>query len=215
MLVGAEEFKDVAKEIIEISSEIKRTNTHEVFFNQCYLFSIGDGRGFSTYLSLLSRLIEGAGLCKMHPRPVREIGIEEYKDGPEPFSEAVRILESGDEENVRVVGIDISEWMDKTDNKFFKQFLRTVEKHAKEFIIVFKVPFVDKDVLESIRFSLNDLLSVRALSFPPLNQSEIKMLAQEELNRFNMSLTKTAWDCFFRTNFRGKKGRQILRHKYC
>lgn len=205
LLVGAEEFKDVAKEIIEISSEIKRTKTHEVFFNQCYLFSIGDGRGFSTYLSLLSRLIEGAGLCKMHPRPVREVGIEEYKDGPEPFSEAVRILESGDEENVRVVGIDISEWMDKTDNKFFKQFLRTVEKHAKEFIIVFKVPFVDKDVLESIRFSLNDLLSVRALSFPPLNQSEIKMLAQEELNRFNMSLTKTAWDCFFERIFEEKR----------
>ena len=196
-LVGAAEFKSLAKEIAELSPEIKRTGTYEVFLNQCYLFSIGDWRGLTTYLTLFAQLIAELGLCKMNTNPVREEKLEAFRDRIEPFEDAMRALDNGDKRSVKLLCIDISEWMDKTDNRFFKQFLRIVEKHSEEFIVVFRVPFVDKDVLARIRFSLNDLLNVRTLSFPPLNRNEIKEFAECELNRFKFSLTKTAWDCFF------------------
>ena len=53
-LVGAAEFKALAREIADVAPEIRRTGAYEVFFNRCYLFSIGDGRGLTTYLSLLA-----------------------------------------------------------------------------------------------------------------------------------------------------------------
>ena len=196
-LVGAAEFKSLAKEIAELSPEIKRAGTYEVFFNQCYLFSIGEGRGLTTYLTLLAQLIGELGLCKMNTNPVREETLGPFRDGIEPFEDAMRALGNGDKKSVKLLCIDISEWMDSTDNRFFKQFLRIVEKHSEEFIVVFRVPFVDKDVLARIRFSLNDLLNVRTISFPPLNRNEIKEFAKVELERFKFSLTKTAWDCFF------------------
>ena len=196
-LVGAAEFKALAREIADVAPEIRRTGAYEVFFNRCYLFSIGDGRGLTTYLSLLAELTAGLGLCKLAPRPVREEKLDSYREGPEPFESAMRVLSGGEKGSVKVLCIDISEWMDKTDNRCFKQFLRAVEKHAEEFLVVFKVPFVDKDILARIQFSLNDLLSVRTVSFPPLDRTEIKDFAVSELGRFNFSLSKTAWDCFF------------------
>ena len=196
-LVGAAEFKSLTKEIAELSPEIKRAGTYEVFFNQCYLFSIGEGRGLTTYLTLMAQLIGELGLCKMNTNPVREEKLGPFRDGIEPFEYAMRALGNGDKKSVKLLCIDISEWMDSTDNRFFKQFLRIVEKHSEEFIVVFRVPFVDKDILARIRFSLNDLLNVRTVSFPPLNRNEIKEFAKVELDRFKFSLTKTAWDCFF------------------
>ena len=196
-LVGAAEFRSLAKEISDIAAEIKRTGTYEVFFNQCYLFSIGEGRGLTTYLTLLAQLIGELGLCKMSANPVREEKLSPFRDEMEPFEDAMRALGKGDKKSVKLLCIDISEWMDKTDDRYFKQFLRIVEKHSEEFIVVFRVPFVDKDILAEIRFSLNDLLNVRALSFPPFNRNEIKEFAEHELDRLKFSLTKTAWDCFF------------------
>lgn len=196
-LVGAAEFKSLAKEIAELSPEIKRAGTYEVFFNQCYLFSIGEGRGLTTYLTLFAQHIGEMGLCKMNTNPVREEKLGPFRDGIEPFEDTMRALGNGDRKSVKLLCIDISEWMDNTDNRFFKQFLRIVEKHSEDFIVVFRVPFVDKDVLARIRFSINDLLNVRTISFPPLNRNEIKEFAEVELDRFKFTLTKTAWDCFF------------------
>ena len=196
-LVGAAEFRSLAKEISDIAAEIKRTGTYEVFFNQCYLFSIGEGRGLTTYLTLLAQLIGELGLCKMSANPVREEKLSPFRDEMGPFEDVMRTLGKGDKKSVKLLCIDISEWIDKTDDRYFKQFLRIVEKHSEEFIVVFRVPFVDKDILAEIRFSLNDLLNVRALSFPPFNRNEIKEFAEHELDRLKFSLTKTAWDCFF------------------
>ena len=190
-LVGATEFKALAKEIIDIADEIKSTDTYEVFTNQCYLFSIGDGCGLTTYLELFAKLVSDKKLCDMSSRPVREERLGAYRESAEPFEDANRALSNGSTKNLKVLCIDISEWMDKTDNRFFKQFLRAVEKHADEYIVVFRVPFVDKDILARIKYSLSDLLSVRAVSFPPLSQEEIKTCAEAELKRYKFSITKT------------------------
>ncbi len=196
-LVGAAEFKALAREISGIAEEIKRTKTYEVFTNQCYLFSIGDGYGLTTYLELLAQLISERKLCKMAENPVKEERLAAYRESFEPFDGVMRILGNGNDYSLRLLCVDISEWMDKTDNRYFKQFLRAVEKVANQFIVVFRVPFVDKDILERIRYSLSDLLSVKSVSFPPLSREEIKTCAEAELNRFNFSITKAAWKYFF------------------
>lgn len=196
-LVGAFEFKALAKELVSISEEIRRTKTYEVFTNQCYLFSIGDGCGLSTYLELLAKLIGECRLGNMTSSPVTEVSLGAYQESSEPFNEAYRAVNGGREDKLNVVCIDISEWMDKTDNRHFKRFLRVVEKQADRHIVVFKVPFVDKDVLMRIKYSLADLVSVRAVSFPPLNQDEIKVCAEAELKRYNFSISSTAWRYFF------------------
>ena len=197
-LVGAEEFKALAEEIVKIAPEVVRRKTQEIFYNQCYLFSVGDGCGLSTYLKLLARLINASGIIKIVPRNVTECKIAPYKEGMDPFAEAIGILKSGDADSVRLLCVDISEWIGRTHNGCFKQFLRTVEKFNDRFIVVFRVPFLDKDVLSDLRFSLNDLLSVKTVSFPPLSRKEIKIFANNELEKYGFKATKSCWE-FFQT----------------
>lgn len=196
-LVGAKEFKKLSKEITAIAYEIKQTDTYEVFTIQCYIFSIGDGCGLTTYLKLLAELIEKNGLCRMASSPVREVRLAAYRESFEPFEEAASIIENVLEKSVRIVCIDISEWMDKTDNKYFKRFLRIIEKNAEENIVVFRVPFVDKDILSRIKYSLSDLLSVKAVSFPPLSKDDMKICAEKEFKRYSFTISNAAWKYFF------------------
>ncbi|MCH5163184.1 MAG: AAA family ATPase [Clostridiales bacterium] len=195
-LVGALEFKRLAHEIADIADEVKRTNTQEVFTNWCYLFSIGDGCGLTTYLDSLAELISSVGLGGKSAG-VREESLAPYRESLEPFEEVMRTLNVGNSKSLRVLCVDISEWMNHTDNHYFKQFLRAVEKHANEFIVVFRIPFVDKDVLAKIRYSLSDLLSVKTVSFPPLNHDEIQACAVSEFDRFGFSVVKGAWKFIF------------------
>lgn len=196
-LVGAHEFKALASELTAVAEEVKRTGTFEVFTNRCYLFSIGDGCGLTTYLNLFAKLIEQVGLCKLVSNPVREVRLGEYKESIEPFESAYQGVSTGGSGKLRVLCVDISEWMDKTENRFFKQFLRYVERYADDNIVIFRVPFVDKDVLSRIRYSLADLVSVRAVSFPPFGREEIKQCAEIELKKYNFTITKSAWKYFF------------------
>ena len=196
-LVGAAEFKALSREIVSVAAEIRSTQSYGVFTHRCYLFSIGDGCGLTTYLQHLANLIGEESLAKMSHRSVREVRLGAFRDSSEAFVEAQRLFNEDYGRGTRLICIDISEWMDKTDNRFFKDFLRVVEKQAGADIIVFRVPFVEKDVLAGIRYSLADLVSVKAVSFPPLSAAEIKICAEEALKAHSFTMANAAWKPFF------------------
>lgn len=204
-LVGAEEYKQLVNEIFTVAPEILRECTKSVFYGRSYLFSIGDGCGLSTYLSLLAQAISASGLCTMYSRPVLEERLGPYREDTEPFEHIFQLLRGGDRDRVRILCVDISEWLGNTESRNFKLFLRTLEKVTDEFIVVFRVPFLDKDVLANLNFSLNDLLSVRTVSFPPFSQNDLKICAERELQNYGYSMTKNAWS-FFQERIMEEKG---------
>ena len=194
-LVGVGEFKTLCAEIAVLTSEIKRKNTYEVFASQSYIFSIGDGCGLSTYLDLFGKLINKSGLLKLNRNPVKEVSLGAYREGAEPFEQAMHALDYSDGKTTKIICVDISEWMDRTNEKYFKLFLREIEKHS-DIIAVFRVPFVDKALLERLKRSIGDVLCVRTVSFPPFGSEEIKNYAQAEFGRYGFTLAKPAWKYF-------------------
>ncbi len=195
-LVGASEFKSLIEEIIKIAPQLVAEKAQAVFNGRSYVFSIGDGYGLTTYLDLLARTLSVTGLCSMHPHPVVEERLGPYKESIEPFEEVLQILRNGDKSRICVLCIDISEWLGKTDTHYFKMLLRTIEKVTDEFIIVFRVPFLEKDVLANLGFSLNDLLSVKTISFPPFTQEDLRICAERELKSYGFAASKNAWGFF-------------------
>lgn len=197
-LVGAKEFKDFVKEIVKLAPEIKKKHSQDVFMSQSYLFSIGDGGGLTTYLESFATLIDVLGLASMSPlSPVAEIKLDLTGKPVDDLSPVYEILSNGDAELVRVLCIDISKWIDKTDTEVFKKLLKDLQKVSNEFILVFRVPFVDKDVLGRVATSLNDLMSVRVLSFPPFDSLENKEVARRDLKKYGMTMSSSAWQYFF------------------
>lgn len=196
MLAG-DEFKDLAKELKQIAPQIIQNKTFDAFSYQTYLFSINEGYGLTTYLTLLSEL-----LSSLKIKPVSTSGVVEEKlphpkgDSIEPFADIFRTLRHGKKDFCQVLCIDISEWMNEIRNRLFKEFLLDVEKHMNEFVIVFRVPFVDKEILSNIHYALNDLMFVRMVTFPPFAQDEIQKCAQTEFEKYGFKMSAAAWTGF-------------------
>ncbi len=195
-LVGANEFKSLINEIIKIAPKLIEDETQEVFNSRCYIFSIGDGYGLSTYLDLFARTLSATGLCPMSSHPVIEERLGPYRESEEPFESVFGTMRYGSEDSMRVMCIDIREWIGRTDNHYFKAMLRQIERKANEYIVVFRVPFLEKDVLANLNYSLSDLLSVKTISFPPLSQNELDTYATREIKSYGFSVAKNAWEPF-------------------
>ena len=194
-LVGAEEFKNLASELCKLLPIVEQNKSFETIFCQSYLFSINDGCGLTTYLQALAALFSRFGFDVSND--IAELKIEPSKDGSmEPFAKAMREIERGGRK-LKVVCIDISEWMNNTSSHLFKNFLMELQKCGGANIIVFKIPFVDKEVLDRVRKSLNDLVFVRSVSFPPFTKEELRRYAENELNRFGFKMSSGAWECFY------------------
>lgn len=191
-LVGAKEFKLLAKEISTMAEQIKKNNSFSVFANQCYLFSVADGYGYTTCLDLFGKLLEALDICTINNRRFNEIKVEDSR--PSGLSNYLR---TADNNYVNLISYDISECMDNTDSVEFKMFLRNVAKFADKNIVVFRVPFVDKDILAKLEFSLNDLLSVKTITIPPFDEKELKIIAQKEFEKYGFNVAKPAWKKFF------------------
>lgn len=198
-LVGASEFKQIAHEILQIAPEVRSRKTYDIFASQCYLFSIGDGCGTTTCVELLAKLlaevrIKGTGTVRGFVEG--KLPPDRDSAGYDPFEEVKEILGKGRQDSLGVLCVDISEWMNFTERAKFREFLRMVEKASDRFIVIFRIPFVEKDVLERIQASLSDLLYVRAVTFPPLSRSELQLGAKKALDKYGFTVQKSAWQYF-------------------
>lgn len=198
-LIGAEEFKALAEEMVQVAPSIARSKTLNIFTYQTYLFSINDGYGLSTCLKRLAELLGALRIREVErdERAVVEIKLAPPKgESAEPFEPVIERLDSTLSKKLQVLCIDISEWINDTGTKKFKQFLLQIERKMCNHIIVFRIPFVDKEVLEQIRDSLSDIMFVRTVSFAPMSNDELTTWAKAELAKYNFTVQDDAWQYF-------------------
>ena len=197
-LVGAEEFKALAKEIADIAPQIAKNKTFDILSYQAYLFSINDGCGLSTYLSYLGDLLKSLKIDNIsNVEDIIETTLAPRTSGHEdPFDSVLNGIRYARGRGIRILCIDISDWMSKTDEREFKKFLIELSKNMSRYIIIFRVPFVVKEVLSQLSASLNDLLFIRTISFPPFSQEELKACAGIELKKYGFTMSDEAWEGF-------------------
>lgn len=166
-MIGADDFKALIREIVTIAPGIIRHNTFEAFAFQNYLFSINDGCGFTTYLNLFAELLEELKLFKFRNRQkVVEVKLPpQGNDRVDPFAGVMNCFQSHTNNKGMLISIDISEWMTKITEKQFRDFLLYLEDYTNDNVIVFRIPFVEKDVLRDINTALQDILFVRRFPF--------------------------------------------------
>ena len=196
-LIGADSFKQVAREIVAIAPQVKKNGTFDVLTYQSYLFSINDGYGLSTYLQLFSELLREQFGDKISTMDPIEIHLPTAKnEQTDPFRQAYEVMERETSRSVKLLCIDISEWMSITHNYQFKGFLSNLGRVMSKFIVVFRIPFVDKEVVSSIRYSLNDLVYIRDISVPPFSGEELQAYAKKELSSYGFTVEDAAWEGF-------------------
>lgn len=197
-LVGAQEFKALTREVKAMAPRIVKHKTFKAFAFQSYLFSINDGCGLSTYLKLFADLLEENELFKFagSKKTVEEKLLPLTNDRQDPFETVMSHLQGFGKSAGRLICIDISEWMNNLTHKQFRDFLLCLENHSAENIYVFRIPFVESDVLDDINASLQDVLFIRPVSFPPMNTEELTECAKRFLAKTGFSALDEAWEVF-------------------
>ena len=196
--VGAEEFKALAKEIVDIAPQIIKNKTFDILSYQAYLFSVNDGYGLTTYLGALENLLKSLDIQGISTIDgVVEDVLPAPKGENDDLFDAVSVHFRFPRKNsIKIVCIDISEWINKTNSRSFKKFLVEISKHMCENVIIFRVPFVDKEVLNKIRLSLNDLMFIHTVSIAPFDKEELQACANTELERYGFTMSDEAWQGF-------------------
>lgn len=197
-LVGASEFKALANECARIAKSLKSNNILDSFTSRSYLISINDGHGLTTYLKLFADLIKELDLFRFHSKPwVAEAALAPYgtkMEKGDEFSWALSYF--GNRDSGRIVCIDISGWMTRTNDKRFIDFLKKIDDRVGDNIVFFRIPFVEKNVMKEIAANINDVLFVKELSIPPFSSSELESCAKEILSEKNFTIEEDAWEVF-------------------
>ncbi len=198
-LVGAEEFKALADEIVKVAPGLIKYDAVDSFTHQSYLFSINDGYGITTYLKLFAELIAKLGLVTFatdYAVTEKKVVYPQGREPGNPFSEVYNELFRRRSEAARIVCVDISEWMSKLNEKRFRDFLTIVSRHLDNSIIIFKVPFVEHEVLKGIKRSIEDIMCVRDISFVPFDTDELRKCAADVFEKKGFKVEDDVWPLF-------------------
>lgn len=185
-LIGAEEFKEFAQEIVGIAPHLLKDDAKKILFRQVCLFSVNRGYGLTTYLNCFGKLLWALELFDAKPL-IRHINVKMDEDS------RIRGVETYVRNKGNIIALDISECMNKIKDKAFRDMLFTIDGGQGDNVIVFVVPFIDKDVLNDIKIGISDVLNVRELSFSPLDKDELKESIRREFATFNFEVDNDAW----------------------
>lgn len=194
-LIEANDFKELIHELYSIYPLVIENNLLNSFSFQNYLFSINDGCGLTSTLLYLgifmefSKLYEGAN----DKLTYHEIKILDKLDNIDYYREVLKELKSI---NTYVMCIDISDIMSKINMPEFKMLLKEMKNLNNKKVFVFRVPYVEKGILEGISNSLNDILYVRNITFVPFDNDDIVAYAKELIDDKGFTITDDALDIF-------------------
>ena len=191
-LVGAAEFKELAQECAKIAPALINNNTVDSFTSRAYLVSVNSGYGMSTYLELFADLMVSLGLFEFTSKArVVEITLEASDND---LNNALSYFKG--KSGGKIICIDISEWMTKTNDKKFRDFLHTIDVNIGKNIVFFRIPFVEKNIINNVRVNLNDILFVKEISVPTFSVDELVKCAESIISQKNFTMEADAWDIF-------------------
>lgn len=193
-LIGAAEFKEIADECCNIAPRLRSNNLLDAFTQRAYLISVNEGCGLTKYLGLFAELIAECKLFSFRgSKEVVEVRLESPSDKTNTdtvFAAALMLF--SEKSTQKIICIDISEWMTKTHDVAFRNFLKAIEAHAGRNIVFFRVPFVERNVLSDIRDNINDILFVKSFSIVPFSNDELMLFAEKAFAERGFTLTDAA-----------------------
>ena len=196
-LVGVDEFRALCNEIMDVAPQLIKRNAKSVFYKQCYLFAIGDGQGLSSCLKILGELFVAAELAEEENVDVEECTLP-FDEGEKTSSwerKAYTAMDRASSMPYRtVLCYDISDWIGHLTNLKFRDFLRKLfEKCNEDMTVVFRIPYLDKEVFARVQEALSDVFYTRTVTFPPLSTEDFRVLTEIELKKYDYKLTDDAW----------------------
>ncbi|MBE6754101.1 MAG: AAA family ATPase [Ruminococcaceae bacterium] len=194
-LIGCDDFKELVRGIHAVVPQIVKYNAHKSFTSRSYLFAVNDGYGLSTCLTLFAEFLGESKLIKLSPKKIFEFKLEAQTKDNDPLADAMRPLTKNSDAQL-VMCYDISEWMTKVNSPEFRRFLKKLKTYSSSYIFIFRVPFIEKDVIRNIQQALDDVMITQPVSFVPLDINQLVCCAKARLDECGFTAEEDVWEVF-------------------
>ena len=193
-LIGAEAFKKLCQTLQSDAPELLRDGTAPLFRRTAYLFASAPGAGGEEVLPLFDQLLHELGLLEGASSPFR-LRIELDKDDNITLSGGTV---EGAYSNPRLVILALGAVLDRTQEKEVKSILLDVFRRNKNCVTVFQMPYASQTMRERVLEDLSDILPVELIPFPPLNEVELRQIAERELSVYSYEAEEEVWPLYLK-----------------
>lgn len=203
-LIGAEEFKNFARELCRMRQWVSEAGAEDVLYSQRPLLAIGHGCGLTRCLELLRELLYSCGLpLEEEECPAIVLDAPADSQDTEPLRLALKKLHQF-QNSACLTCVDLSKWVSLTGDARFTDFLRHCASDLTDCYVTFRVPYLDQETLRRIESDLSTLCFIRRIEFPPLTGEEMTRAASDILAKRKLSMDEQAVALF---------GQRIMREK--
>lgn len=193
-LIGADEFKELIREIHKIAPVLKKFNSVDSFLSRNYLFSVNSGHGMSTYAKIFAETLNNLGLMKINGnRPLIKVKLPSASE-KDLFRKIVGAILNDASDCVLV--IDISDIMSSMNEPEVREAISDIISHTENVVIIFTVPFLESNVLFRISAQLNDLTTVKTVSIAPFTTEQMLGYAEKRFKKNGFTVEDGSMDAF-------------------
>lgn len=176
------DMKSYIEEINAVAPMLQRMEMGKKFFSRHLLISIDEGWGYSAFLKAIYTELVNVGLTKndTHVVPELEEVIKKPMDRDQKYrywenavSDAKSLRGTRKEESRKIVSYDIRYWIDDLDDPIVVQSLRKMTQYEKDYLCVFKIPYMEPQVVRRIADKLSEIMPIRTIAVPPLSLNDM------------------------------------------
>jgi len=221
-MYGADAYLELTTELCDAIPLLRERGALSALRLRNYLFAVDPGCGFTTLLSSFSdyltrmKLFEERPGERSHFREIRVVPGDEGKNGTMSADEAIASVNGasmGDDTIISAIGIDISAFLEGSRYDELRAFVRRLDDYQDDFVFLFRIPYLEKSSLERVETVLSDVLLLRTVEIPPLDDCALFESFWGDLNRLGYEKTARLDDAFFRKLAAEKKDGRFYGYK--
>lgn len=184
--------EEIIKHVEELDKTIpmlKSMHAEECIWGQNLLVSIDRGFGYTSFLMKIAETYQKHGLGEAGKDCVKEMEID-AKKGMEAWKEVLDRVKGMARENEKkrtrlILSLDISACQNKLETPEVREYLRKIAEATTNFICVFRVPFMEGQVIRQLEESLLDVMPIKALAIAPTSLEDMVSYMTRELYLLN------------------------------
>lgn len=192
----SEDLKRYLRETNLVIPMLKMMNNEKCIWSQNLLVSIDSGFGLTTFLRTLVKIHVNNGLVEdvknvdCYFDEIKLTRKASDKDDEGSWGRLLNLTEKYATGSSRryptVVCIDISDYLPVLNTTAVSGYLKELSDYAKNFICVFRVPFMEKSVVDDVAETLEDVMNIRSICVPPIPMDDMVEYMKARLGKMGI-----------------------------
>ncbi|SFG54232.1 AAA family ATPase [Oribacterium sp. WCC10] len=191
-LKGSDSLIGLCERLNRMAPALQSEEFIDVLEDRAYLFSVEQDIGINARVSMFFDFLQDEQLlpseyggCEIQLACGRSVGL--------PLAMAKQFIAQTE---ASMFCMDISSWIGQIDDPEFRDFLLFLYSQKDMYRFVFRIPYVEKKVLNQVADVIGDIFTVEIVTLPPLNQKLLEETAISQLENYGYTITEGALKLF-------------------